>query len=223
MKRMQLITAALCLVMLLTVGAGVVVAQGAQPAIKNVLKFDVKLGITDTVAGTLSINVKQQSFAFSARGLPADTQYYIIWKEQLVNVGSGITDKNGNLRIAGAVDKDVFFRLGAARENPTFMLDTQGAPVGCVLADLSGTYYTVAIDSWANGVLKDATTGVGLANKDVYILNSDDKTVLGHTVTDSNGEWRWNKEFSPATNAPRAYFPGDATYCSKDVALSYLI
>ncbi len=222
MKRMTLIAIALCVAVVATAGAGVV-AAGAQPVVKNVIKFDVKLAGTDQKVGTLAVNLQQKSVTFTAKGLAANTQYFIVEQTHLLNIGSGMTDKNGNLRIVGDIPRDAFFRLGQARVTPIFEVGTQAAPVGCAAVALDGTYYTLAVDSWANGHLKSVSPNAGIPNREVYLLKSDDKTVLGHDVTDSSGYWTWNKAFTVETHAPRAYFPGDSTYCSADVPCQFPI
>ncbi len=70
MKRIQLIAVALCLVMLLTVGAGVAAAK--QPTSDNVKQFDVALYQdqgTATPVGTLSVNTNAWTYTLNARGL----------------------------------------------------------------------------------------------------------------------------------------------------------
>jgi hypothetical protein len=71
MKRIQLIAAALCLVMIATVGAGVV---AAKPSPSN-YKFDVTYN--DKVVGQAVVNLKGKTptYSITIRGLSADTQY----------------------------------------------------------------------------------------------------------------------------------------------------
>ncbi|MGZ4904668.1 MAG: hypothetical protein ACXV5I_07635, partial [Halobacteriota archaeon] len=71
MKRMTLIAVALCLIMITTVGAGVVTAKQdenpSQAGASSIFFFDVK-ATDDHGAGKFMINVKEGKFVFNGKG-----------------------------------------------------------------------------------------------------------------------------------------------------------
>ncbi|MGZ4892258.1 MAG: hypothetical protein ACXV2B_08410 [Halobacteriota archaeon] len=77
MKRMQLIAVALCLIMLTTVGAGVVAAQQENPrqaGKSSIVFYDV--AATDTHGkGKLQINLDKRTFEFNGQGFAPSMMY----------------------------------------------------------------------------------------------------------------------------------------------------
>ncbi len=112
MKRLQLIAAALCLVMLATVGAGAVAAQEENPrqaGSSHIYLYDVTA--TDTNGkGKLQINVDKHTFEFNGQGFPPsqsiDLKARAVGGTDYVAFATGKTTPSGNLHLAGTWEKD---------------------------------------------------------------------------------------------------------------------
>ncbi|MGZ4861572.1 MAG: hypothetical protein ACXV2E_02105, partial [Halobacteriota archaeon] len=80
MKRIQLIAAALCLIMIATVGTGVVAAKQTenphQAGKSSIYFFDVKAADTHGL-GKLMINVKEGKFVLNGKGFDSVKTYYL--------------------------------------------------------------------------------------------------------------------------------------------------
>jgi hypothetical protein len=107
MKRMQLIAAALCLVMIATIGAGVVVAKQTenprQSGESSIYFYDV--APTDTNGtGKLQIDVAKHTFVFNGKDFTPDAMIELKAKAEdgSDNVfATGKATPSGNLHIAG--------------------------------------------------------------------------------------------------------------------------
>ncbi len=112
MKRLQLIAAALCLVMLLTVGAGVVAAQGENlrhAGESSIYFYDVKATETHGT-GTLKIDTAKHTFVFNGKDFTPDAMIELKAKAtdstDYVVFATGKATPSGNLHIAGTWEKD---------------------------------------------------------------------------------------------------------------------
>ncbi|MGZ4847077.1 MAG: hypothetical protein ACXV2B_06185 [Halobacteriota archaeon] len=108
MKRMTLIAVALCLMMITTVGAGVVAAKQdenpRQAGSSHVYFYDVTA--TDAHgAGKLQINVDKHTFVFNGKGFTPSQQIMLKARAAVssdyVIFATGKTTPSGNLHIAG--------------------------------------------------------------------------------------------------------------------------
>ncbi|MGZ4885638.1 MAG: hypothetical protein ACXV5N_10000 [Halobacteriota archaeon] len=112
MKRMTVIAVALCLIMITTVGAGVVTAkQEANPrqaGASSIYFFD--LSATDTHgAGKLMINTKEHTFVFNGKDFKPSQQYILQARAasgEAYVFASGKSTSSGNLHVAGTWEKD---------------------------------------------------------------------------------------------------------------------
>ncbi len=113
MKRMTLIAAALCLIMLTTAGVGVVAAKQTenprQAGASSVYFFNVKA--TDTHGeGKIQLNLDKHTFEFTGQGFKPSQQ--IMLKARAAGstdytiFALGKATKSGNLHLAGTWDKD---------------------------------------------------------------------------------------------------------------------
>ncbi|MGZ4925386.1 MAG: hypothetical protein ACXV4B_02920 [Halobacteriota archaeon] len=112
MKRMTLIAAALCLIMLTTVGAGVVAAQQEnlrQAGASHIYFYDVAPNDTHGT-GKLQINVDKHTFEFNGQGFTPSAMIELKAKAagstDYVVFATGKTTPSGNLHIAGTWEKD---------------------------------------------------------------------------------------------------------------------
>ncbi|MGZ4937053.1 MAG: hypothetical protein ACXV4C_10975 [Halobacteriota archaeon] len=107
MKRMQLIAAALCLIMIATVGAGVVAAKQQenprQAGASSVYFYDV--AATDGHGkGILKIDVKQKTFLFNGQGFAPSQTFMLLARTASGDAflfGSAQSTAAGNLHAAG--------------------------------------------------------------------------------------------------------------------------
>ncbi len=108
MKRIQLIAAALCLIMLTTVGAGVVVAKQTenprQAGSSHLYFYDVTATGTHG-KGKLQINVDKHTFEFNGQGFEPSAQIALKAKaedsSEYAIFATGKATPSGNLHIAG--------------------------------------------------------------------------------------------------------------------------
>ncbi|MGZ4853019.1 MAG: hypothetical protein ACXV3D_07535 [Halobacteriota archaeon] len=77
-------------------------AAGANGPQKEKTEFSVTY--QGTVTGTLSISAKQQTFAFTGKGLAPNTKYYLSSQEGARLLGSGTSTNAGALQIKGTWD-----------------------------------------------------------------------------------------------------------------------
>ncbi len=136
MKRTTLIVIMLCALMLGTVGAGVVTAkQGVDTQQKGsspIYKFGVKNDAGTAVVGTLTVNAKQASYVFNAKGLTAGTTYYLKCTSPVYKIASAQAAADGTVHMQGPWDTPV----DVTTTQPTFVLTTVallgGSPIGPV-------------------------------------------------------------------------------------------
>ncbi len=123
MKRMQLIAAALCLIMITMIGAGVVAAKQTenprQAGSSPVYLFDVKA--TDTHgAGKLMINLAEHKFIFNGKDFDPDKTLYLQYRignlQGIHTFASATATPSGNIHIEGTWIQDI----AALPAPPTF-------------------------------------------------------------------------------------------------------
>ncbi len=107
MKRIQLIAAALCLVMLATVGVGVVAARQENPrqaGESSIYFYDVTASDTHG-KGKLMIDVDKHTFVFNGQGFEPSAQIALRARAEgssdYVQFAAGKATPSGNLHIAG--------------------------------------------------------------------------------------------------------------------------
>ncbi len=113
MKRIQLIAAALCLVVITTVGAGVVSAKQTenprQAGSSHIYFYDVAPSGTHG-KGKLQINVDKHTFEFNGQGFAPSQQIALkaraTGSTDYVVFATGKTTPSGNLHIAGTWEKN---------------------------------------------------------------------------------------------------------------------
>ncbi len=220
MKRMTLIAAMLSLVMLTTVGAGVVTAQSEKmPASHRVAQYDVTYN--EKVVGKLIINTNTGTYDLNARGLDAGTKYYLIWLGTPGTIASATATTKGDLRMHGAWDPQY---ATVTQGNPTFVL---------ALGPLAMTGEKEQVSMWAHWWTTLFTTtvhgavhaldGTPIANRVVYIAwyhPETHKQTLWETTTKSDGTFSKTKAFSLSTVNPEVGIYMDA-YQSPDEVFFY--
>ncbi|MGZ4881375.1 MAG: hypothetical protein ACXV7G_09955, partial [Halobacteriota archaeon] len=110
MNRIQLIAAALCLVMLATVGAGVVAAQQEnlrQAGASHIYFYDVAPAPDGTHGkGKLQIDVEKHTFVFNGQGFDPSAQIALRARAadsaDLRVFASGKATPSGNLHVEGS-------------------------------------------------------------------------------------------------------------------------
>ncbi|MGZ4904865.1 MAG: hypothetical protein ACXV5I_08650 [Halobacteriota archaeon] len=113
MKRMTCIAVALCLVMLLTVGAGVVAAKQmenpSQAGTSHIYFYDVAPNDTHG-KGKLQINTDKHTFEFNGQGFTPSAMIELKAKPvggtDYVAFATGKTTPSGNLHLAGTWEKN---------------------------------------------------------------------------------------------------------------------
>ncbi len=103
MKRMTLIAAALCLIMLATVGAGAVAAK-QPPSSDKVKQFDVKFG--DTVKGKLTVNLNNWRYILNVRGLSPGTTYWLGSEARSSKIVSVTANPGGEVHMGGVLNPE---------------------------------------------------------------------------------------------------------------------
>ncbi len=99
MKRMTLIAAALCLIMLATVGAGVVAANAAPAASQNVKQFAVTY--EGKPVGKIVINTNNYQYTLAARGLIAGKEYWLACEGRSGAITTATANAHGDLHAQG--------------------------------------------------------------------------------------------------------------------------
>ncbi len=150
---MTLIAIALCLIMLTTVGTGVVAAKQTenprQAGASSIYLYDV--AATDSHGtGKLQINVDKHTFVFNGKGLDPNTLYVLRYRIESSTdfrvFASGKATPSGNLHVAGT------WEAGAALPSAPGFGVSAGAAVGDrysgTLTDYSqtGLYYVFKTD-----------------------------------------------------------------------------
>ncbi len=181
MKQMQLVAVALCLIMLTTVGAGVVAAKQTenprQAGSSHIYFYDVKA--TDSHGkGKLQINVDTHTFEFNGQGFPPSQQ--IALKARAADSAeykvfdTGKATPSGNLHIAGtweaaAAPSDV---VGAVThpEIRGFELSNEGyffAKIACYYSTDGGVTWKES--SHSGDILKGGYKLIELSELDVPV------------------------------------------------------
>ncbi len=113
MKRMQLIAAALCLVMITTIGAGVVAAKQtenpSQAGASQIYFYEVAATSTHGT-GKLMIDTAKHTFVFNGKKFTPDAMIELKARAEDGSdkvFATGKATPSGNLHIAGTWDKDV--------------------------------------------------------------------------------------------------------------------
>ncbi|MGZ4847074.1 MAG: hypothetical protein ACXV2B_06170 [Halobacteriota archaeon] len=156
MKRIQLIAAALCLVMITTIGAGVVTAKqevkSNQAGKSSIYLYNV--AATDTHgSGKLMINLAEHTFVFNGKGFDPTRTYYLRYTVAGIagvhTFASVAATPSGNVHLQGAWITD----LRSLPAAPAFDISTT-SPVVAVLTVTDGpvqtdglTYYLTATSS----------------------------------------------------------------------------
>ena len=117
MKRVTLFAITFCLLVLVTAGTGAVAAP-------QVGKYEFDVTSQGVVVGSITVKAQQQTFALHAKGLEADSQYYLVCRPSMLLMGSANTTKSGGLQMKGAWEEP-FADLAMS---PTFVL-SRGPPV----------------------------------------------------------------------------------------------
>ncbi len=181
MKRMTLIAVTLCLIMLTTVGAGVVAAKQTEnprhAGASSIYFYNVPAA--DTYGpGTLKIDVKHHTFVFNGKGFTPDMTYTLVDR----TTGSGIhvlgTAKStaaGNLHLAGTWEK------GAALPG--------ASDIGVTPVPLAVTLHTMSkrvFDGDTISVVTTFSAEVTSGNAVLYGLVRDDVGELLYAGDDPN-------------------------------------
>lgn len=206
MKRMSLIAVTLCLLLLATVGAGVVVAKQEvkAPQDSKVVQFDVTYG--GEVVGKLVINTIQQTFVFNGKGLTPGTEYFLI--VSMRSIGSAEATNGGTVHIQGT-----WLPLADLTASPTFELSTslrQG--LGCIPTVLTAKFYnTVLLWATVYGKLTDGS-GNPIANQKIRIATWEGLPV-GTTYTKADGGYSYTKFWWGTGPPPRVVYDGNGIFC----------
>ncbi|MGZ7162527.1 MAG: hypothetical protein ACXVI8_07745 [Halobacteriota archaeon] len=111
MKRMTWIAAALCLIMLTTIGVGVVAAkQEANPRQAGASSvYFVDVAATDAHgSGKLMINVKEHKFVFTGKGFEPCTKYWLRSEASgTQTLGFAVANPAGSLNFQGAWPRSI--------------------------------------------------------------------------------------------------------------------
>ncbi len=202
MKRMTLIAVALCLMMITTVGAGVVAAK--QPVSDKVKQFDVVLYQgTETSIGTLSVNMNAWSYALNVRGLSPDTEYWLKCMEAPGVLATVTSTAGGAVHMQGkldAVPSDLVapgakYVLGTGtpppESSPYLVVDAKYG-LGVTQWEVFGTAVFITFDSAGHATqtpAKNAWIQV------CYQLGDNPESVWGAVSTDDNGKFHiWDKK-----------------------------
>ena len=204
MKRMVLIALVLCLLMLTTVGAGVVVAKqqekvGPLPSLSSPraplpllsflgrgFMFDVTY--QGTVVGKIYINTNTWWYFLYAHDLTPGTEYWLTYEGRGSTIASATANANGNLLMQGVLNP----APNVNTKSPTFFLGTGTPPPGSGSLVLDGKECRGAASNTAVfGTLKSGTTGLSGQKIDLYTVDpvTLEWTSYGSTTTDSNGKF----------------------------------
>ncbi|MGZ4880854.1 MAG: hypothetical protein ACXV5H_05460 [Halobacteriota archaeon] len=176
MKRMQLIAAALCLIMITTVGAGVVAAKQTenphQAGSSSIYLYDV--AATDAHGkGKLQINLAKHTFVFNGQGFTPSAQIELkaraAGSTDYVVFATGKATPSGNLHIAGTWAKDAPL--------PTDVVGDYAEIAGLGLVVEMGGWFVAKIacyystDGGVTWKESDHTSGIAMGNSKVAMLS----------------------------------------------------
>ncbi|MGZ4926648.1 MAG: hypothetical protein ACXV4B_09405 [Halobacteriota archaeon] len=176
MKRMQLIAAALCLIMITTVGAGVVAAKQTenphQAGSSSIYLYDV--AATDAHGkGKLQINLAKHTFVFNGQGFTPSAQIELkaraAGSTDYVVFATGKATPSGNLHIAGTWAKDAPL--------PTDVVGDYAEIAGLGLVVEMGGWFVAKIacyystDGGVTWKESDHASGIAMGNSKVAMLS----------------------------------------------------
>ncbi|MGZ4904429.1 MAG: hypothetical protein ACXV5I_06415 [Halobacteriota archaeon] len=176
MKRMQLIAAVLCLIMITTVGAGVVAAKQTenphQAGSSSIYLYDV--AATDAHGkGKLQINLAKHTFVFNGQGFTPSAQIELkaraAGSTDYVVFATGKATPSGNLHIAGTWAKDAPL--------PTDVVGDYAEIAGLGLVVEMGGWFVAKIacyystDGGVTWKESDHTSGIAMGNSKVAMLS----------------------------------------------------
>jgi hypothetical protein len=185
MKRITLFTLVFCMLFLTIAGVGVVAATPET-------RFQFDVTFEGNVVGTVTIDAKQQTYAFTGNGLTADTKYFLVCHELMRSLGSATTTRGGTLQMKGNWSDSFWDGLTV---NPTFELSTIPVAGGlnCPYIGLSAHFYTYVLWETVHGYLWDANEQP-LANKELRILKCD-LSLKGVATTQADGSYSFTRAF----------------------------
>ncbi len=190
MKRIQLIAAALCLIMLTTVGVGAVAAKQTenprQAGTSSIYFYDVAATATHG-KGTLQINLAKHTFEFTGQGFTPSAQITLRARAaesaDYTIFALGKTKPSGNIHIAGT--------WGAA-----------AAPANVVASDQWPTIDSAIIYQWGRlTVTGMANTGVPLT----LISVAHPTDVIARATADGSGHYTLSGISADTYQATRQY------------------
>ncbi len=218
MKRIQLIAAALCIIMLTTVGAGVVTAQSEKvtPSYR-VAQYDV--AYNDKVVGKLILNTNALTYVLHAHGLDAGTKYYLLLLGTSGSIASATANADGDVYMRGSWDPQ---HAGITQGHPTFALAlgplfTSEQPQEIVF--FAG-WWTTVLTTTVHG-FAFTSDGTPIANREVCVFwyhPMTHKQTLWKTTTKADGTFSITKAFGLSTANPEVYLSQDAWYgCCREI------
>ena len=220
MKRIQRIAAALCLIMITTLGAGVVAAQQTenptQAGKSSIYFYDVAASDTHG-GGNLQINVDKRTFVFNGQDFEPSAQIALraraAGSDDYVIFATGQATPSGNLHIAGtweaaAAPADV---VGSTYYPPIsgFCLDNYGwfvAKVACYYSTDGGATWTESDAS--EGIIRRDTGWVELWDLGVPV----NALVKIHVVVVAGNDRTGSEVFQSVSTPDHTILPKYAWY-----------
>ncbi len=184
MKRMTLIAAALCLVMLTTVGAGVVAAKQTEnprhAGASSIYLYDVASTDSHGV-GKLMIDVKKHTVLFTGKGFEPGDRYWLRSEALGIQLGSEVASPAGNLNFHGTLPKSIATKIDA----PGFRLLPRSSITEPLTASFTATFDHFYQNAATWGI--DASSSTGPIY--MYHLHCDYKDTAGNDAVDDLYTW----------------------------------